>query len=111
MAFFIEAGLVDARICYNFVNEKKLNAVSFRQKVIDGFLEGFVQKRIRKGHFSNKEMPLIRNIPENQHFLRKFGGKSKPNCVVCSVLPSKCKKQGKGDCKKEPDLLFLCCLP
>lgn len=91
--------------------KKKLASLSFRQQVINGLLQGFEERRIRTRHRSARPLPMSRNIPENQHFLRKHEGNSKPNCVVCSVLPSQCKKKGKGLCKRKQTSYFCAVCP
>ena len=100
--FCIETALVNSLICYNIVNPtKKLRPKLFRQKVIEGLLQGFAKRKVKRGRRSTKTYVLDKDIPEGQHFLRKHNTGHKPNCIVCSVMPSKCQKKGAGECKRK----------
>ena len=106
--FCIEAALVNSLICYNIANPtKKLRPNSFRQKVIDGLLQGFAKRTVKKGRRSRKSYPLHKNISEGQHFLRQHNKGHLPNCVVCSIMPSKCKKKGLGNAKESKHLTIV----
>ena len=51
--------------------------------------------------------PIALRLKE-RHFPSQFEDKShKPNCIVCSILPSQCKKEGKGYCKRK-QTTFIC---
>lgn len=74
---------------------------AFRQKIIDGLLDGYSKRTLKKGRRSHKSYPLSKNFPDGQHYMRQHEKGHKPNCVVCSVMPSQCKKKGKGECKRK----------
>ena len=105
--FIIETALVNSRICYNIQNPtKKLSQIFFRKKVIIEMLENYnrsTNTRIR-GH--RMSTPTALRLKE-RHFPSQFENKShKPNCAVCSILPSQCKKKGKGECKQKQSTYF-----
>ena len=97
--FVIEVALVNGRICYNAANSgATVSQTAFRERVIDGLLQGYERKRSSKvgRPFTT---PLETRLTE-RHFPGQFADKShKPNCIVCTVLPSACTKKGKGQCK------------
>jgi hypothetical protein len=74
--FLIEVALVNGYICYNTQNPtKKLNQRKFREKVIDGLLDGFSRKeRYKRGcrMSAPKEIMLT-----ERHFPRQFEDKKK----------------------------------
>lgn len=105
--FCIEVALVNGSICYNIQNPtKKLSQRKFREQVIDGLVAGYSRTILRKrGRRSNDptEARLVeRHFPKNN----KLRQKSPPHCVVCSILPSKCSKKGKGDCKRRQTVYY-----
>ena len=93
--FVIEVALVNGRICYNAANSgAAVSQTAFRERVIDGLLQGYERKRSSKvgRPFTT---PLEARLTE-RHFAGQFADKShKPNCIVCTVLPSACTKKGK----------------
>ncbi|XP_042224023.1 piggyBac transposable element-derived protein 4-like [Homarus americanus] len=100
--FFVETALVNGCICYNIQNPlKKMSQRTFRENVIDGLLQGYNRRILKKrGRRSNDptDLRLVqRHFPRNN----KLKQKSAPNCVVCSILPSECTKKGKGSCKRK----------
>ena len=88
--------MVNSLIYYNIQNNKTLISRVFRKKVIAGLLEGFSLKKVRR----HRGTGTLTNRLEARHFPSQFDDKKvKPNCVVCSILPGKSSKKGKGDCK------------
>lgn len=105
--FIIEAGLINGCIAYNLQKDvKQLTHKQFRQQVIDGLLMDWeMSAATRRGRkFSN---PLEDRLSGKIHFISQFADKShKPNCAVCSILPSNCNKKGKGNCKRKQTTYF-----
>ena len=102
--FIIEVALVNARICFNIQNNRKMSQVCFREKVIEGLLEGYSLKKRRS--FLSGNIPVNTRLTE-RHFIGKYENKaSRPNCSVCSILPSHCAKKGKGTCKRTQTSFF-----
>lgn len=100
--FLIEVGLVNGCISYNLQKDvKPLTHKKFREQVIDGLLSNWERSTAtRRGRkLSN---PLDDRMSGKIHFIGQFEDKShKPNCAVCSILPSSCSKKGKGVCKRK----------
>lgn len=94
--FIIEVALVNGLICYNIQNPtKKLDQRKFRAQVIDGLLAGYSRKILSADPTDARLVEC--HFPQNNMLKQK----SPPNCVVCSILPSKCSKKGKGNCKRK----------
>lgn len=104
--FLIETALVNGRIVYNNVNNKKASAPDFRNAVISGLLEEYHRPPpAKRGRKSTDTIPLARLT--ERHFIGEQQDKSrKLNCVVCSVLPSQCSKKGKGQCKRKQTIYY-----
>ena len=102
--FVIETALINGLICYNIQNpNKKLQPRVFRQHVIDGLVKGLSRRTKIRSLGSN---PTNSRLTE-RHFPSQISDKGKkPNCVVCSILPSKCKSKGKGECKRKQTTYF-----
>lgn len=102
--FIIEAALVNGCISYNLQpNVKRLTHKQYRENVIKGLLVdwGGPNIPVRCGRKSGDTLPEAR-LSGKIHFIEQFEDKSqKPNCAVCSVLPSACTKKGKGSCKRK----------
>ena len=72
----------------------------FRQNVIDGLLDGFEKRRPCKRGRRLSESTKARLV--ERHFIKHYEDKKmQPNCIVCSIMPSKCSKKGKGVCKRK----------
>lgn len=105
-----EVAVVNAYILYQ--KDKGCDAVppkAFRQKIIDGLLEGFTRKSVRRGRPSNTEQPA--RLTE-RHFVTKYDDpKHRPDCTVCSdrTTPGWKRRQTSYKCKQCN--LPMCCEP
>lgn len=98
--FCIEVVLVNAYICYKTQNPTKIMSPrKFREQVIDGLLTGYNRKsktkRGRRSSDPTQARLVEHHFPRNNNLKKK----SPPKCVVYSILPSKCSKEGKGKCR------------
>ncbi|XP_076034197.1 uncharacterized protein LOC143020994 isoform X3 [Oratosquilla oratoria] len=102
--FIIEIALINSSICYNIQNKKSMSQVFFRQKIINGLLEGIsptVRKRRRHGKVFQSQ------ILNEGHYIGQYEDKKyRPFCKVCSITPSQCAKRGKGECKRRQTSFF-----
>lgn len=112
--FLIEVALVNGCISYNFVNPNNtVTHKKFREIVIDGLIVNYKKLSIHKRagrKISTGNAGIDRLC--GRHFPTQFEDKShKPNCVVCSIMPSSCKKKGKGICKRKQTTFYCpdCC--
>ena len=103
--FIIEIALVNGRIVHNLQNpdkKDKLSAIRFREKVVNGLLDGYSRNIIIRGRGRKRTLPLENRLSE-RHFVSKYDNeKHRPDCVVCSIRSQLCSKKGKGDstCKR-----------
>lgn len=105
--FIIEVGLVNGCIAYNMQDGvKPLTHKKFREEVIDGLLSKWEPATaVRRGRRMSN--PLDNRLSGKIHFISQFDDKThKPNCAVCSILPSSCSKKGKGTCKRKQTTYF-----
>lgn len=103
--FIIEVALINSHICYNIQNPtKKLNQRAFRKKVVTGMLEGHSLNHSRRCR--RNEEPLETRLTERHFISHSEDKKMKPNCIVCTILPSQCSKKGKGACKRKQTTYF-----
>ena len=64
------------------LNDKFVTSLEFRLKVVDGLLEDYERSR---GRVAMQGCDLDRLT--GRHFPEPIPGKSKPDCIVCSVRP------------------------
>lgn len=105
--FVLEVALVNGCIAFNLQNpEAKLSHKKYRQKVIDGLTENCSRRSLR-GKRQSRSAGSTTDRLIGRHFPEQFEDKKhKPNCIVCSVMPSQCKKKGKGLCKRRQTTWF-----
>ena len=107
--FVQQAALINARILFNFPNpvkKKHITAFKFKKAVVEGLLSEYSRKPLenRRGRKRSLETPLQYRF-HDRHYPSEYkqnaaGSKFRPNCTICSILPSKCKLKGKGQCKR-----------
>ena len=106
--FVKEIALVNGRIVHNLVrpNKEKLSTEKYRQGVIKRLTQGFTRATpLRAGR---KSTVVTDNRLVERHYPKAIEDRShRPNCVVCSIIPAKCKRKGKGDCKRK-QVSFRC---
>lgn len=105
--FIIEVALVNGCIAYNMQNQSRVcTNKDFRQMVIDGLVSDYKKLSIHKR--KGRKISIASNERlVGRHFPTQFEDKThKPNCVVCSIMPSSCKKKGKGGCKRKQTTFY-----
>lgn len=105
--FIIEVALVNGCIAYNIQNPSSTcSHREFRERVIDGLVCGY--KKLSTHKRKGRRISIASNERlVGRHFPTQFTDKShKPNCVVCSIMPSSCKKKGKGACKRKQTTFY-----
>jgi len=93
----LEVALVNGYVVYCGSTEDSVMPVKrFREKVIDGLLEGYTAPKVKTGRRSPMDPPMRLTA---KHFVSYLEGKSKPDCVVCSDRASNRRKQTSYCCK------------
>lgn len=102
--FIKEIALINGCISYNMQENvvKPITHRQYRENVINGLLINWDRSAVSVRRGRKISNPLDDRLSGNIHFLGQFEDKShKPNCAVCSILPSSCTKKGKGACKRK----------
>lgn len=89
----VETALVNGYIAYRESREeeqKLLPVIEFRKKVIDGLLENFEKKVVKKCKAIPNEYVRLKE----RHFIQKYENKKyKPDCKVCASLRPRVRRQ------------------
>lgn len=109
----VEICLINARVCYNLSHDKSLSAESFRRQVADALVELHMNDSQKNPPPPNVSPSPMAGVPQRllgRHFMAKFEGKTKPDCVVCSDRKRK-RHQTSHYCKTCDHHPALCDIP